>query len=57
MFSKRNQKEKNGNLHCGTKIGDLQIIRRTLNGFGFLTVTNYESLVGPSKYIYITNIK
>ena len=50
-FPKKNQKEKNGNLHCGKKIGDLQIICRTLNGFGFLSVTNYETLVGPSKYI------
>ena len=52
MFSKKKSKrKKNGNLHCGKKTGDLQIIRSALNGFGFLSVTNYESLVGPSKYI------
>ena len=58
MFSKKKiKKKKNGNLHCGNKIGDLQIICRTLNGFGFLSVTNYECLVGPSKYIYITGLE
>jgi len=48
---KKIKKKKNGNLHCGKKIGDLQIIRSTLSGFGFMSVTNCESLVGPSKYI------
>ena len=50
-FPKKISKRKNGNLHCGKTRGDLQIIRSTLKGFGFLSVTEYESLVGPSKYI------
>ena len=32
-------------LHCGKKIRDVRIIRRTLRGPGFLLVSNYKCLV------------
>ena len=36
-------------IHCGKKIGDAQIICRTLRGSGCLIVANPEFLVGQSK--------
>ena len=35
--------------HCGKKIGDVWIIRRTLCGSGFLLFPKYEFLVGQSE--------
>ena len=50
-FPKKIKKKKNGNLHCGKKIEDLQIIRSTLNGFGF-SVPNQLQKFSWSKQMY-----
>ena len=42
-------------IHCGKKIGDAQIICRTLRGSGCLIVANPEFLVGQSKIFKIWN--
>jgi hypothetical protein len=36
-------------LHCGKKIGGLQIFHRTLDGFAFQTVTNRKVLAGAKQ--------
>ena len=54
-FPKKITKKKNGNFHCGKKIEDLQIIRSTLNGFGF-SVPNQLQKFRWSKQIYYKDV-
>ena len=43
-------------LHCRKKIKHLGIICKTQQGFGFLTLANYKSLVGQTSMDRISNI-
>ena len=43
-------------LHCRKKIRHLGIICKTQQGFGFLTLANYKSLVGQTSTDKINNI-